>query len=261
MKKYIDFFKTYRLNNAFRYATEVPTNYKTVSFTFDDAPKSAFTLVQNILNAHQIKGTYYVSLSFLDTFSENKNLYDKEDLLSCRLNGHELACHTFGHVHFNKIKDQSTVETEILKNTQALKKVGIDATLQNFAYPYGEQTLIAKKIVSQYFNTCRGINQGINSGMIDANNLKAIKLYEQVYSLDKIYAILEELAKNGGWLIFYTHDVQPDYSKFGCSVEYLEKVINKCVELGVMIKPVNEVALDMGITKAEKQLSNSKYNY
>ncbi|HLU84342.1 MAG TPA: hypothetical protein VKZ45_02620, partial [Vicingaceae bacterium] len=74
----------------------------------------------------------------------------------------------------------------------------------------------------------------------DLHNLKAVKLYENLYSIDKLFSILEDLDKSGGWLIFYTHDVKPDFSQYGCSPEYFERVVQKCKDLNIDIKTIRD---------------------
>ncbi|MEP1778297.1 polysaccharide deacetylase family protein [Reichenbachiella sp.] len=227
----------------------IPPKTKAISFTFDDAPKSAFVNAQNILNDNNKKGTYYIALSFLESKPENEDYFNVEDLKKCVTNGHELACHTYSHIHLYSTKGKGIVEVELSKNRKALQEIGVKDDFLNFSYPFGEQTRQAKKVLSKRFLTCRGIDHGINRDRVDANNLKAIKLYENTHSLMKIYSLLEEFSDKGGWLVFYTHDVETNYSRFGCSPEYFEAVVKKCVELDIEIKTVKEMTQELGITK------------
>ncbi len=241
MKKYINVLKKRIADKSFINNVLIPADMKLISFTFDDAPKSAFTNAQKILDKYHLKATYYVALSFLDSISENENLYSREHLISCDSHGHELGCHTYGHVHFYQISDVHIIEKEILKNNEKLNEIGINKVLKNFSYPFGEQTKKAKKVVTKHFDSCRGIDHGINIDQIDINNLKTIRLYEKLHSLDKIFSILEKFSHTGGWLIFYTHDVETNYSKYGCSPEYFENVVSKCIELDIDVKTVKSV--------------------
>jgi len=227
-----------------RNSTKIPSNAKVISFTFDDVPESAFNNAQAILDKNQLQATFYIVLSFLDS-----NLYNRQQLSSCISNGHELGCHTYGHIHFYQVSNTSIIKSEIRKNQTELNKIGIEESFVNFSYPFGEQTIKAKKIVANHFETCRGTNYGINKGKIDMDNLKAVKLYEKLHSLDTIFSILEEFNKSGGWLIFYTHDVQTDFSQYGCSPEYFEKIILRCKDLNIDIQTVRDAAKKLGITK------------
>ena len=238
MNKYLNAFKKRKADHYVAHSARVPSSVKQVSFTFDDVPSSAFDLAQPILDAQQYKGTFYLSLSFLEADEENEDLFNSEQLAGCIANGHEVACHTYHHIHFYQHSDPQFIENNIRRNQEKLHSLGIQRSFENFSYPFGEQTKKAKRIVSKKFRTARSIEHGINRDRIDLHNLKSVRLYEQLHSLDTIFSILEDVNRSGGWLIFYTHDVQSDFSKYGCSPEYFEKVVHKCKDLGVYVKTV-----------------------
>lgn len=242
MMKYIDFLKKKIADTWSRQRVEIPALPVAVSFTFDDVPKSAFANAQNILDKYQVNGTYYLALSFLEGRSENEDLYSIADLQHSFDKGHELACHTYSHIHLYQTSDKEAVERDLTANKELFDSLPFGNGFLNFSYPYGEQTRRAKKIISKRYLTCRGIDPGINIGQVDVYNLKAIRLYEGFNTLETIFSYLEEYRKNGGWLIFYTHDVQEDYSKHGCSPAYFEAVVQKCKELNLTTKTVAEVA-------------------
>lgn len=240
MIKYINTIKKLIADRYIVNLATISSNVKQISFTFDDVPESAFLHAQPILDKYQFKATFYLALSFLDSDSENENFYSKANLISCHSNGHELGCHTYSHIHFYESLSSSFIESNIHINQKKLNEQGINESFENFSYPYGEQTKKSKKIVSKVFKTCRGIDHGINRKRVDLHNLKAVKLYENLYSIDKLFSILEDLDKSGGWLIFYTHDVKPDFSPYGCSPEYFERVVQKCKDLNIDIKTIRD---------------------
>jgi len=240
MKKYINTVKKLIADRYVTSSAMVSSKVKQVSFTFDDVPHSAFQNAQPILDKFQCKGTFYISLSFLDTDHENENFYCKKDLVECHSNGHELGCHTYNHIHFYQNSNSSFIEKNINLNQVKLNALGINENFENFSYPYGEQTKKSKKIVSKFYKTCRGIDPGINQNKIDLHNLKAIKLYESLYSIEKIFSILDDFNKSGGWLIFYTHDVQSDFSYCGCSPEYFEKIVQKCKDQNIDVLSIKD---------------------
>ena len=240
MKKYINAVKKRLADRYVIQKKTIPSNFKQISFTFDDVPDSAFINAQPILDKYQFKGTFYLSLSFLDTDNQNENLYNKDHILNCLSNDHELGCHTYNHIHFYEDSNPKFVQNNLNINQEKLNELGIQKTFQNFSYPYGEQTRKSKKIISKKFNSARSIDHGINKGKIDLHNLKAVKLYEGLHSVDRIFSILEDFNKTGCWLIFNTHDVQSNYSKYGCSPKYFEQIIQKCEELNIDIKTIND---------------------
>lgn len=238
MNKYInELRKRIALKTAVR-SLKIPPAVKQVSFTFDDVPESAFLNAQPVLERYGYRGTFYVALSFLDTDKTNINLYHKNHLSACLNNGHELGCHTYSHNRTYQNSKADFLTNDIHKNTVKLNETGIKYKFQNFSYPFGEQTIKMRKIAAKHFESSRGTDHGINKGRIDLNNLKAVKLYQKEQPLDKICSMLDELNTLGGWLIFYTHDVQTNFSKFGCSPDYFERIVQKCNDLNLKVNTI-----------------------
>lgn len=218
-----------------------------VSFCFDDVHSTAFENGQIILDDFQIRATFYLSLSFLlsgkNTRSEPR--FSIKQLEFAHNSGHELACHTFSHLDVNKIESLDKLSDNINKNRQAIEDLPISLNkFKNFAYPYGRVNLGYKNYLSTQFSTCRGTDIGINTQVIDADYLKAVPLYENIIDLKKINALLKE-TENGGWLIFYTHDVQTHFSNYGCSPFFLQSVITLCLQHKVRISSMEEVLSDI----------------
>ena len=53
--------------------------------------------------------------------------------------------------------------------------------------------------------------------------------------------LIDENNRRKSWLIFYTHDVRPTPSRFGCTPAFLERVVRTSVESGARIATVGEV--------------------
>ena len=216
-------------------------NQKIVSFTFDDAYHSAFENGGAILKKYNSNGTFYVSMSFMNRISE-KSLFSKEELRRCVNDGHEIGGHTFTHFSaYDVDRDKLVEDTE--RNRNEFSKLNLGVEMENFAYPCGHQVRMVKKYMGEIYKTNRGTSSGVNSGNVDLNNLKAVKLYEDRYSLSDIFSLLEKLKKTGGWLIFYTHDVKLGYSKMGCSPKYFEEVVKRTVDLKLPIKNIKDALL------------------
>jgi peptidoglycan/xylan/chitin deacetylase (PgdA/CDA1 family) len=233
-------FKKILSSFFYKSIVKIKRGEKIVSFTFDDVPESTFINTLPILNKYNIKGTYYVALSLMAKTNERTGLYYEEDLHKCLDSGHELGCHSYGHIHFYKTHNSASILNDLKLNQVTLKKISKETAFENFSYPFGEQTISAKKIASKLYSSCRGTDHGINVGRVDLNSLKTIKLYERKTSLSEIDKTLKSINKSGGWLIFYTHDVTDKFSPAGCSPLYLETVIKKCIDLGFEIKNIKE---------------------
>lgn len=215
----------------------IPPDTRLVSFTFDDVPESGFTHGGSILKKYGLKGTFYTCLSLLE--SPYVEGYKLEALLGARKDGHELACHTYSHI---RLSDSSVkkINYELDRNSQEMQRHFPDHTFRHFSYPFGSMDRRSKNIIGWRFTTGRSITPGINKGLADMAALKAIQLYEQHYSLDQIFSHIEDAESSGGWLIFYTHDVQDNYSPYGCSPAFLEAVVQRCVQSKLSIASIDE---------------------
>lgn len=201
---------------------QLPNNLRIVSFTFDDVPISAFENGASILNDKNKKGTFYLSHNLINN-SISEQLIEKTIQ-----DNHEIACHTYSHCRFYKTFNPYIIQEEIKRN-QKYFKGRFEVELKNFAYPYGQQTIISKYFVKANYHTGRSIHEGTNQGIIDIYNLKSIKLYEYKHSIDKILNKYEGFYNNA-WVIFHTHDVIDKHSQFGCSPSYFDKILSYMIE-------------------------------
>jgi peptidoglycan/xylan/chitin deacetylase (PgdA/CDA1 family) len=229
-----------------------------VSFCFDDFPRTACTVGGAILKNFGAHGTYYAALGLLNTstdLGDQLRPYDIDSLLS---DGHELGCHTFSHTSCRGVPRRS-FERDVQKGRDAIRKMtGCDAA--NFAYPYGHVTVNLKKRIGLQMSSCRGIYGGINGPVADLNLLRANSLYGDVDRLAESESLLSENERRRGWLIFYTHDVSPNPSLFGCTPALLGRTISLAVEKSHRIASVKEVlAIAYGIAR-ESPISDPK-NY
>ena len=240
-------------------AIELNMDRTIVSFTFDDAPSSAFIHGGPILNAYGYAGTFYLALSFLTSIKNNNrdDFFTLSDLDRAICQHHEFGCHTYGHLDYARTSFQSAC-LDLDANYSALKKINTNLLFENFSYPFGAQNRKIKKHLINRFRSARGIGHGINQGKIDLFNLKAIKLYEGKYPLSTIFETIDDAINHGGWLIFYTHDVKDDFSDVGCSPTYFEAIVKKCSEWGAEVLKINS-ALDT-ILKSELKAGRTGRN-
>jgi len=211
-----------------------------ISFSFDDFPRTALTAGGSILKNAGVRGTYYVASALIDTVNNLGAHFQKEDLFELLADGHELASHTYSHV---SARSTSHVNygREIEKGYRALTETfGLNAS-RHFAYPYGDITLRVKGAVAPTMQSSRGIYPGLNGPRTDLNLLRANSLYGDVEQLAPNKALIEKNRRNKYWLIFYTHDVRPNPSPYGCTPALFEQVVQAAVESGARIATVHEV--------------------
>ncbi len=239
MNRYIKYVKRKYANLSMTKERTVQFSEALISFTFDDAPGSAFTNGSNILNKLGFLGTYYIALSFLDS-DDPSYRFSALQLQRAIQEKHEIGCHTFSHLDVSQTNFTKSVK-DIQINQQRFRELFPNQRFENFSYPFGAQTKAIKAFVGEQFKSARGIEDGLNCGRVDLLNLKACKLYENSISLQRIYQKIEEAIQQKAWLIFYTHDVKVNPSQYGCSPDYLNAVAQVCADLQLRVLPVREV--------------------
>lgn len=211
-----------------------------VSFTFDDAPASAFTAGRCVLERHGLRGTYYVSLGLLGQGSPSGPIAEAHALRDALAAGHELGCHTYDHLDAWQVPPQAYIAS-VDANARALEALLPGARFETFAYPKSGARATVKPALAQRFLACRHGGQCANTGQADRDLLAACFLdRSQRADLSFLRHLIEHNARSGGWLIFATHDVQPDPSPWGCTPAFLEAVVRHALRTGTEVLPVRE---------------------
>jgi peptidoglycan/xylan/chitin deacetylase (PgdA/CDA1 family) len=235
----------------FRKRLVVRTPVPLISFTFDDFPRSAFLEGGAILNRHGISATYYVALGLMGTQSNLGPMFQAEDLKELRRLGHELGCHTFGHCH-SWDTSPDLYEQAILRNQSALSEMIPGATFKTFAYPISWPRLAVKRIAGRHFACCRaGGRSPINLGSTDLNLLAATFLEQNRDNPKALKALIDQNARERGWLILATHDVTETPSRFGCTPDFFEQILCWAEESGARILPVVQALEVLRLSSSE----------
>jgi peptidoglycan/xylan/chitin deacetylase (PgdA/CDA1 family) len=195
-----------------------------VSFTFDDVPKSAATVGAAVLEAQDVRGTFYVIGSQVGTSSPLWDMVDGDDVVALHRRGHEIACHTFSHKRACDL-DAEALKAEIERNQRYLQSLDSSIRIENFAYPFGYGSFVRKRQLKTLFKSCRSIVPGVNSGAIDLQFLRAVPLIDRRIDRDGIERAFDQAQTDNGWLIFYTHDVADEPSPYGCSPALLNAAL------------------------------------
>jgi peptidoglycan/xylan/chitin deacetylase (PgdA/CDA1 family) len=220
----------------------INVNIKTpiISFSFDDATRTAFFNGGGILEKYSVNGTFYVSFGLLGSSSPSGAIGTLSDLKNAVKNGHELGCHTFDHLNSWNTKTKKFTKS-VLKNSQALSNLIPDTVFTSFSYPICEPRPTTKKLIGKLFSCCRGGDQKINIGKADLNLLSAYFLdVRNGDTIGKIKKIIDKNTDARGWLIFATHDVVHEPSRYGCSKKSFDEVVKYAAESGGLILPVGE---------------------
>lgn len=211
-----------------------------VSFTFDDAPVSAFRAGREILRPLGARGTYFVSLGILGAETEVGRIASVADLERALDEGSELGCHTFDHLDA-WYTPPAEFMASVARNREALGRILPDARFASFAYPKSGAKLSVKSALGGAFSCCRGGGQATNEGRADLNLLKACFIDRWTgVDLAFVQELMDYNAARRGWLVFVTHDVTADPSPYGCTPEFLAAAVEYASRSGAVLLPVGE---------------------
>jgi len=231
-----------RTTTKYLYRRMVKLNIATpiISFSFDDAPHTAFTHGGDILNVYGARATFYVSLGMLESDSPSGPIASVEDLRRSVKEGHELGCHTYDHKHSWDTNPDLFVQS-VFENRQTLSKIFPEMTFSTLAYPFCGPRPAIKKVVGQLFQCCRSGGQTFNVGTTDLNLLNAYFLDARIGdTIDSIRHIIDKNAESNGWLIFATHDIENNPSPYGCSKEFFKMVVAHAAKSGALLLSVGK---------------------
>lgn len=216
-----------------------------VSFTFDDFPRTAYSAGGSILERFGARGTYYTAFGLMNTEDEVGDQFRAADVDSLLEQGHELASHTFSHISARAVSC-ATFCKDVKRGLDAVEQAsGVEAS--NFAYPFGHMTIQAKRALGTSLTSARSIVPGFNGPEIDLNMLRANSLYGHLEGAREVDELVAENARRKTWLIFYTHDVRPKPSAFGCTPALMELAVSCAVRSGCRILTVREALLEIGV--------------
>jgi peptidoglycan/xylan/chitin deacetylase (PgdA/CDA1 family) len=208
-----------------------------VSFTFDDFPRSALTEGGRILRERGWAGTYFAAGSFCGRRLGGIDYFDGDDLIQAAEEGHEIGCHTFGHLRLPATTPEA-IEQDLTRNAAFIARALPEHRLSSFAYPFGDLDLARKAQIARRFPICRGIWPGVNAGRMDFAQLKAAPLERRSIDEFDVNAWLDRVQAERGWLIFFTHDVSDDPGPFGCLRRTFEVVADAVARRGLKVLPV-----------------------
>ncbi|MED5549505.1 MAG: polysaccharide deacetylase family protein [Pseudomonadota bacterium] len=230
---------------AARQPMRIDLDHAIVTFTFDDFPKSAATTGAAVLERHGWRGTYYASAGYAGGETHHGIMFDAGDLARLTAAGHEIACHTYGHLDASAVSDRALV-ADVERNARALAAMGHEAEITSFAFAYGEATPAAKRALGGRFATLRGIRAGINRGTVDRGLLASVPLDGGEAGIARAIEAAGTLPDHPGWLIYYAHDIQDEPTQWGCTPAQFERVCEAVEASGAQVMTMAEAARLMG---------------
>jgi len=232
------------LRRTVRVAPRVPL----ISFTFDDAPASAFSTGAEIVEEHGGRATYFVSLGLLGSHTELGEIGSVADLERAVEQGHELGCHTYDHLDAWSVSTREFVSS-VNRNRDALARLLHGRSFATFSYPKNGATIAVKSAVDGLFTCCRGGGQCGNIGTVDRNLVRAFFIAPfNGIDIAHMKRLIDVNAEQRGWLVFATHDIVDAPSRFGCTPALLDEIVAYAARSGAALLPMREAfdALDGG---------------
>lgn len=222
-----------------------------ISFTFDDFPRSALLTGGAILNKYGSSGTYYACLGLMGQEAPTGKMFVARDLATLFDQGHELGCHTFSHCDSWDTSSE-TFERSIIQNREALQRLIPGAEFQTFSYPISLPRPRTKAKVAKYFAGCRAGGQTLNAGRMDLNHLAAFFLEQCHEDFEAVKNLIDRAHEEDGWLIFATHDIAEDHTRFGCTPKFFEQVVRYSKRSGARILPVSQALEVLGASDCRR---------
>jgi hypothetical protein len=113
-------------------------------------------------------------------------------------------------------------------------------SFRTFSYPVSVPRPRAKQMAEKHFACCRGGGQTFNTGVTDRNYLRAYFLDKDRSNPSAVRKLIDDTCRAKGWLIFATHDVAKNPTRFGCTPEFFEDVVHYAAQSGARIQTVIE---------------------
>jgi hypothetical protein len=151
-----------------------------------------------------------------------------------------LACHTFDHCDSWETTP-ADFEASILKNRRAAAQLVPTVSLKTFSYPITWPRPATKRRIASLFECARGGGQTFNFGVVDLNYLSAFFIEQSRDDFDAIKHIIDDNTQAMGWLIFASHDVSDNPTRFGCTPGLFERVVSYAKKSGARVLPVGAV--------------------
>lgn len=205
-----------------------------ITFSFDDAPASACDVGAQLLERCNVHGTFFISGGGCGQASPCGRLATAAQVKELFIRGHEIGCHTYSHIAVSGAGDEM-ISAETERNRSFLQGIHPGITVRNFAYPYGDLSFRTKLYLEKRFDSCRSLHPGINIGSADLGALKTCALENSSIDRRGVLRIVAETVQRNGWLVFTSHDVDDNPSRFGVSPGLLEFALTAALAAGARL--------------------------
>lgn len=198
-----------------------------VTFSFDDAPASAFRAGAAVLESYNCRGVFYVSADLLDRRSPVGLIGSDRDIARAVRRGHEIGCHTYGHLDCAQVSE-AELSADLARNAKTLLTLGVPEAPSTFAYPYGEVTPTAKRLTSNRFQLARALHPGLIEPGVDLNQAPSARMEGPEGEAAAMHW-LERAQARCSWIFFHCHGVQEGGSEWSLDVNAFRRIVGEAV--------------------------------
>jgi peptidoglycan/xylan/chitin deacetylase (PgdA/CDA1 family) len=192
-----------------------------------------------LLAKYGARGTYYTAGSFAGRTVKDIEYYDPSDLAALHGAGHELGCHGFGHEPTPSLST-AALQADADRNANFLKTFANGAAPVSYAYPFGGISLRTKRFYADRFSTARGVHPGLNEGTLELAQLNTVGIETGTWNEDAVLRKIADAKAASAWIIFHTHDVSENPTRYGCTPAMLETVLKGLAGAGIEVLPMRE---------------------
>jgi peptidoglycan/xylan/chitin deacetylase (PgdA/CDA1 family) len=224
-----------------------------ITFSFDDFPESAWSTAGAILVEFDLRATYFTSLGLAGQVTPTGRIFDLDNIFKLLAKRHELGCHTYDHCPAWETSTASYVAS-VRHNAADLYSLTSGVQFKTHSFPISYPRPSTKRIMSTLFHGCRGGGQTFNRGVVDLNYLHAFFIEQSRDNPKFIEQTIEANTRASGWLIFATHDVAEQPTRYGCTPAVFRRVVLAAVKSGATILPMSEALSRAGSVRNSPNL-------
>jgi hypothetical protein len=193
-----------------------------ISLTFDDGYYSQPTTGRDLLNARNLKGTFFITLDSLNWTGITWDIWR-----SMAAQGHEIGSHSVSHADLILLSEEELRRE--LSQSQATINLYIPTQFcLSFAYPYGHYNDFVEAVTSEYYIAGRTAGGALNyypGGLYSPVNFYEIgsQGIDEV-PIDQLKALLDSATQTNAWLCVHIHDLK-DSERVARFSQFLDEIL------------------------------------
>ena len=185
---------------------------KTITVTIDDAYLSFYEVGLPIFEKYQVPVTLFLNTENVGGF----NYMSWDQLRDVLDRGVEIQNHSHTHSSFSTLDEEAIINE--IETSQSLISTNLNITPNLFAFPFGEGSDMAQKIIERYFDAAFGQHSGAFS-MNYQYYIPRFPLNENYGSLDRLREISKSLPFEAAQLQPSNPTLNPPSTRFVLDVE------------------------------------------